>query len=202
MVAATGIDHCRTAHALAGAVVTGAGFHADAGNELRLRQQHIDRAAQRPGTVQHRSATLDHLKTLGHAEAHEGSDGAGRLRRVEAHAIDQQHDALLAKAPDDRILALGAVVRDGNAGLAAQRLADIGRTAAENFVAIKRYGGQRRFKIAGGITLGGDVDRRQGVLLRLGGREGEKQGKCDRSQTRQGHGSSGKWGWLANGWLA
>jgi hypothetical protein len=38
--------------------------------------------------------------------------------------------------------------------------------------------------------------------LRLGGREGEKQGKCDRSQTRQGHGSSEKWGWLANGWLA
>jgi hypothetical protein len=61
-----------------------------------------------------------------------------RLRRVEAHAVDQQHDAFLLQAANDRVLALRAVAGHGQAGFAAQRFAGIGGAAPQQLGAVER----------------------------------------------------------------
>ena len=71
VVASAGIHYRRAAHALAGRIEGSAGLDADTRREAGLRQQNVDRAAQRAGAVKHRGAALDHLDPLGHAERHE-----------------------------------------------------------------------------------------------------------------------------------
>ena len=137
MVAGTGIDYRRTAHTLAGAVVTGGCFKAKAGNKFRLWQQHIDRTTHGPGAVKHRSAALDHFNAFSKTQAHERCNGTGGLCGVEPHAIDQQHDAVFAEATNHRILALRTVIGNGNAGFAPQGITKVLSATTVEFRPIK-----------------------------------------------------------------
>ena len=172
MVLGGGVEHGGTIPATAGRIKARSAARLQAGLEACLRQLHINDTAQGARAVQHRGRPLDHLDTLGQPQRHERGHGAHRLRRVEAHAIDQQHDGIALQAANDRVLPLGTVAVDRQARFVAQRLTHVLRLTARQLVTSHHGRGHRRALALGGVALGGDGDTRQGGIrscTRLGG---------------------------------
>ena len=138
--------------------------------ETCLRQAHVDGATQGAGAVEHRSRTLDHFDPLGQPERHEGCNGTSRLRRIETHAIDHQHDAVFLQAANDRVLALRAVQADGQPRFAAQGLAQVLRLLARQVIGGEHRGRDRCLGVGRGIALGGhaDLGQRAGLACAIG----------------------------------
>ena len=173
MVLGGGVEHSGTIPAPAGRIEARSAARLQAGLEARLRQLHINDTAQGARAVQHRGRPLDHLDTLGQAQRHERGHSPHRLGRVEAHAIDQQHDGIALQAANDRILPLGTVAVDRKARFVAQRLTHVLRLTARQLVTSHHGRGHRRALALGGVALGGDGDTRQGGIgscARLGSR--------------------------------
>ena len=173
MVLGSGVEHGGAIPAPAGGIETRSATRLQAGPEAGLRQLHIDDAAQGAGAIQHRGRPLDHLDTLSQPQRHERGHGPHRLGRVEAHAIDQQHDGIALQAANDRVLPLGTVAVDRKARLVAQRLTHVLRLTARQLVPSHHGRGHRRALALGRVALGGDGDTRQGGIgscTRLGGR--------------------------------
>ena len=173
MVLGGGVEHGGTIPATAGRIEARSAARLQAGLEACLRQLHVNDAPQGARAVQHRGRPLDHLDALGQPQRHERGHGPHRLGRVEAHAIDQQHDGIALQAANDRVLPLGTVAVDRKARLVAQRLTHVLRLAARQLVTSHHGRGHRRTLPLGGVALGGDGDTRQGGIrscTRLGGR--------------------------------
>ena len=164
MVPGGGVEHGGTIPATAGGIEAHGATCLQTGPEARLRQLHIDDAPQGARAVQHRGRPLDHLDALGQPQRHERGHGPHRLGRVEAHAVDQQHDGITLQATNDRILPLGTVTVDRKARFVAQRLSHVLRLAACQLVAPHHGRGHRRALALGRIALGGDGDTRQGGI--------------------------------------
>ena len=170
VVAATEVGDRSAARPAAGRVVAQLRAQVRARLEARLRQAHVDGAAQGASAVKHRSRTLDHLDPLGQPERHEGCDGTSRLRRIEAHAIDHQHDAVFLQAADDRVLALRAVQADGQPRFAAQGLAQVLRLLARQVIGGEHRGCDRCLDVGRGVALGShaDLGQRAGLARAIG----------------------------------
>jgi hypothetical protein len=82
--------------------------------------------------------------------------GPGRLRRVQAHAVHQQHDALLFQPTQHRVGTLGPVRGHRQAGLAAQGIAQAHARSIQP-IALDHLHRRRGVQRAGGVTLGGDL---------------------------------------------
>ena len=134
--------------------------------DKRLRQPHIDRAAQSARAIQHRSRAFHHFHAIGQPQRHERGHGPRRLRGVEPHAIDQQHHAVALEAANHRIHALRAIQRNGQPRLAAHGLAHIARLLARQVFAREHRGGNGRFGGIGRVALGRDGDSGQAGLIR------------------------------------
>ena len=173
MVLGGGVEHGGTIPATAGRIKARGAARLQAGLEACLRQLHINDTAQGARAVQHRGRPLDHLDALSQPQRHERGHGPHRLGRVEAHAIDQQHDGIALQAANDRVLPLGTVAVDRQARFVAQRLTHVLRLTARQLVTSHHGRGHRRTLALGGVALGGDGDTRQGGIgscARLGGR--------------------------------
>ena len=179
MIALAEVAHRGTTKAAAGRVEAGLGTQPQPRFEFRLRHLHVDGATQRAGAVEHRGRPLDHFHPLGQAHRDERGDGPHRLRRIEAHAVDQQHHPLLAQPANDRILALGAVGGHGHAGLVTQCVTHVRRLLALQLGTPDHGGGHRGFGRIGLVALGGDVDGGQGGLRLGAGRQQAGDGGSD-----------------------
>ena len=159
MVVTGCVEHTRAAQPFAGGVVAEPRVKVHARLETRLRQPHVDGAAECTGAVEYGGRPFDDFDLFGQPHRHERGDRTDRLRGIQPHAVDQEHDAVLAQSANDRILSLRAVKHDRQAGFAAQRLADVLRLLVRQRLAREHRRGDRRFAIVGGVALGGDIDR-------------------------------------------
>ena len=164
VVSGGGVEHGGTIPATAGGIKAHGATCLQTGSEARLRQLHVDDAPQGARAIQHRGRSLDHLDALGQAQRHERGHGPHRLCRVEAHAVDQQHDGIALQATNDRILPLGTVTVDRKARFVAQHLTHVLRLAACQLVTPHHGRGHRRAFALGGVALGGNGDTGQGGI--------------------------------------
>ena len=166
VIALAEVTHARAAQAPAGRVIARAGMELHARLKARLRQPHIDRAAQSARAIQHRSRAFHHFHAIGQPQRHERGHGPRWLRGVEPHAIDQQHHAVALEAANHRIHALRAIQRNGQPRLAAHGFAHIARLLARQVFAREHCGGNGRFGGIGRVALGRDGDSGQAGIIR------------------------------------
>ena len=173
MIAPAGIHHRHAVGAPAGTFKPQARAPLHAGHKARLRQPHVDGPTQGARAIQHRGRPLDHLHLLGQPQRGKRSHRPHGLRGIEPHAIHHQHHAVALQAANHRIDPLRAVARCGQARLAPQRLAHIGRLFARQILLREHRGGHRRVGRDGLIPFGGDRHRWQcddRLFLHHGGR--------------------------------
>ena len=126
-----------------------------------------------------------------------GADGGGivQLGTVAEHAHTRA-----VHAANDGAAGPGAKVAAGDAGLAAQRLAQRGLAAAHQFVTFKHRDGRGHVARAQLQAAGRDGDGRQAGFGGSGGRYGlslglglgQRAAPCSQQSNGQGHGAQGK----------
>ena len=162
-----------------------------------LAIEHIDHAAHGAVAIHQGRGAAQHFDLRGqHGLGHHGVVGADGGGIVQLGTVAEHAHTRAVHAANDGAAGPGAKVAAGDAGLAAQRLAQRGLTAAHQFIAFKHCDRRGHVARAQLQAAGRDGDGRQAGFGGSGGHYGlglgQRGAPCSNQSNGHGHGAQGK----------